>query len=508
MSKPAFNRTHACLHGALALAIVATLPAAIAAEHGDATRREAQLRAAMERDAGIPAAKVDAFFAAQDQATQRVGRIRQSLDKNAFGGSWLERRADGRIDVVVGVADGRTHALDGAIQRKVQYGYDALQSRKAQLDAFFQSHADQKKWKLVQSWYVDVPGNRVVVEVAPNASPQVAYDFLASARVPVAMAQVRRAPASARMAATGVTIKRGYAFFTGGSRCSVGFPVIQTDTTDSKKTARGYLTAAHCGSSGATATLGSSTGKVKQVNTANDIELVLQDTDDDLLENDNMYQSYGGGDAPIGSFVCKSGSSTGFTCGSVLAQGVSANYMGLPYTVYNLTTVAMTVQPGDSGGGVSLGRAPVGIVSGLMQKPNSTMITAYYAPLKSAWSAFGVREAKTYVATLDPTKTTISDKAAVEATVTVAGRDDWQMPTALVTVELTHPAVGELVLTLVSPSGKTYVVYNQVASATANLKKTFNTAIAFENPNGDWKLKVEDKKAGNDGTLVNFTLSF
>jgi len=61
--------------------------------------------------------------------------------------------------------------------------------------------------------------------------------------------------------------------------------------------------------------------------------------------------------------VCKSGSTTGLTCGVVTATGMTICYA--QGCVYNMAQSTAYVQPGDSGGAWFAGGTAIGITSGM-----------------------------------------------------------------------------------------------------------------------------------------------
>ena len=70
----------------------------------------------------------------------------------------------------------------------------------------------------------------------------------------------------------------------------------------------------------------------------------------------------GAGRVPVGSSACKTGSTTGTTCGTVQAYNVTVNYA--EGTVFGMTRTNICTQPGDSGGAMYAGSLAQGIVSG------------------------------------------------------------------------------------------------------------------------------------------------
>lgn len=82
-----------------------------------------------------------------------------------------------------------------------------------------------------------------------------------------------------------------------------------------------------------------------------------------------------------------------------------------------------------------------------------------------------------------------------------------------VEVELQHSFVGDLVITLVSPAGAEVVLQSRESGATRNLKKIYRAAdlaglaaLRGQSFAGAWRLRVEDRAAQDQGTLVRFAL--
>jgi len=76
-----------------------------------------------------------------------------------------------------------------------------------------------------------------------------------------------------------------------------------------------------------------------------------------------------------------------------------------------------------------------------------------------------------------------------------------------VDVDIDHPARGQLLVTLVGPSGKRAIISDHTLGATYNIKGTWEVpAFAGEPTNGEWKLEVQDTVAAKTGTLRSFGL--
>ncbi len=82
-----------------------------------------------------------------------------------------------------------------------------------------------------------------------------------------------------------------------------------------------------------------------------------------------------------------------------------------------------------------------------------------------------------------------------------------------VSLEITHPSIGELRAVLVTPSGEELVLHNRAGNDRKYLKKTFNTLsdevllpVVNKEMRGVWTLKVADQTEGNEGSLDNWGL--
>ena len=85
-----------------------------------------------------------------------------------------------------------------------------------------------------------------------------------------------------------------------------------------------------------------------------------------------------------------------------------------------------------------------------------------------------------------------------------------------VTVDIEHTFIGDLVVTLKSPSGLSVSpikLHNREGSGAHNLKKTYDSvnapdlvALNGKSPQGTWTLEVADKAAADVGKIRSFTL--
>lgn len=82
-----------------------------------------------------------------------------------------------------------------------------------------------------------------------------------------------------------------------------------------------------------------------------------------------------------------------------------------------------------------------------------------------------------------------------------------------VQVEIKHTYIGDLVISLIPPSGSPILLHNRGGGATRNIKQVYDALttpkLAFFNgksAKGSWRLKVEDKAARDVGKLIKFGL--
>jgi streptogrisin C len=195
----------------------------------------------------------------------------------------------------------------------------------------------------VTTWAVDVQANQVVVKVRRGQQA-------------AAAALLARHGSAVRVEQTDAVPRPNADFLDGGdpyNGCSVAFNVFRDGVGH-------FLTAGHCGSAG---TIASQAG----VQIGPFVESFFPEFDDALVRNDNsafwvqgpwvfaytgdpgvVYNISGFLDSPVGTAVCKSGRTTGVTCGWIRAKNVTVNYP--QGTVFNMTQTSACTERGDSGG--------------------------------------------------------------------------------------------------------------------------------------------------------------
>jgi streptogrisin C len=312
-----------------------------------------QILAAMARDLGLDG----------DQATARLQRSAWASKVSAklaaatggdFGGAWLA--TDGTtLKVAVTDSDAAAEVkAAGAEPVIVKRSEQALVTAKERLDA-----ADAGK--SITGWYVDVKTNKVVVVATPGAAAA-AKAWATNAGVKSDAVTVSTSSAKPKTLAD---IRGGDAYFIavdgGTARCSIGFSVEG-----------GFVTAGHCGAVGdktfanaqgtAQGTVAASVfpgnadmGFVK-VNTGFTPRAVVNDF------QGNELPVAGSTEAPVGAAICRSGSTTGTHCGTVLAKNQTVVYPEGQVT--GLTRTNVCAEGGDSGGSWLSGDQAQGVTSG------------------------------------------------------------------------------------------------------------------------------------------------
>jgi streptogrisin D len=301
-------------------------------------------------------------------------RLTEALGTQAAG-AYLG--ASGRL--TVNVLDERAAAqvrAAGATPKRVARSSAGLERVKAALDAAAGTAP------VGASWGVDLPSNTVLASVPAGQGAA----FVARARSFGAAVRIERTPAVHTQAFYG-----GQAIYRGGSRCSAGF------NTRSGSGRNYVLTAGHCTGLGGTWTTSSrlTIGPVAASSfPGNDYGAIRISSPAALNPRGGVlhYGAFrditGAGRVTVNSMACKTGSTTGTTCGRVLGYNVTVNYA--EGTVFGLTRTSICTQPGDSGGAMYAGSLAQGITSGGSIGGCGSGFRSFFQPADEALSAYGL----------------------------------------------------------------------------------------------------------------------
>ncbi|WP_028663341.1 S1 family peptidase [Saccharomonospora halophila] len=326
---------------------------------------------AMQRDLGMSAQEAEQRLRSEAAAFRADETVRATLD--SFGGSYYDAEL-GKL--VVGVTDKAEFdevRAAGAQPRSVDNSRSELDAVVEQLN-----EADDNVPESVATWYADVKSNSVMLTTALGTTRK-ANEFVESAGVDQADVTVVESTEDPK---TLMDIIGGNAYYNDstGGRCSVGFSVYG-----------GFVTAGHCGDYGDYTSQPSGYFAGSSF-PGDDYAYVDAGSDDTPKPWVNMYNGYarvvqGSAEAPVGSSVCRSGSTTGWHCGYIEAKDQTVSYP--QGTVYGLTKTDVCAEPGDSGGSFISGNEAQGMTSG--GSGDCTYGgTTYFQPVNEVLNAYGL----------------------------------------------------------------------------------------------------------------------
>src|SRR5688572_21426928 len=223
--------------GLIVLSPLSLAVAMAASAAGPSDTLSPSLRAAMERDLGLTSAQLSQYLKIERLAALQEKQLAKAQGRN-FAGSWIERKGNGSFQLVVATTSIRPQqAATGVEIRSARHSLAELEASKARLDAV--QARGGKVPNGVYGWYVDLPGNSVVVSVGKGAQ-QAGIDFAAASGVDVQSVRLvveDEQPSLRANLLGGLGYLRnpgdGYLY-----ACSIGFNVTQGTTP-------GFVTAGH-----------------------------------------------------------------------------------------------------------------------------------------------------------------------------------------------------------------------------------------------------------------------
>ncbi|MGZ0152602.1 S1 family peptidase [Kribbella sp. WER1] len=306
--------------------------------------------AAMQRDFGLNEQQMQQRLAAETSAAKLLPAAQKAAGA-AYGGAWYDASTQKLVVGVVGQDHVAAVRATGAEATAVPVTAKALDQRKAAVDKL----AGKAVPAAVSGWAADPKTGTVVVNVQAGKRSKAVDAFVAKLG-PVTVKEV--AAQAPRTYAAGTV--GGDPYYVSNIRCSIGFSVHG-----------GYVTAGHCGRSGTVRGWdGSDQGSFQAwsfpdndyawVATGNgwwNVGVVLGwgQVSDQLVR--------GSSEAPIGSSVCRSGSTSHWHCGTILAKNETVNY-GNGQLFYGATKTNVCAEGGDSGGSFITGDQAQGVTSG------------------------------------------------------------------------------------------------------------------------------------------------
>ncbi|MGW5215562.1 carbohydrate-binding protein [Streptomyces sp. NPDC004051] len=356
-------------------------PAPVAARPpgADAGGSSAQLLGALRRDLGLTEAQASERLANEAEAGARAGRLRIALGER-FAGAWVHGTASENLTVAT-VDAGAVPAIEaqGATAAVVRRTLSELVAAKAKLD----SAATRVQTLDTPVWYVDVPENRVLVQARSRAAGAA---FVEAAGLRDSDVGVRTTTDSPRLMQD---ITGGDAFYIDdAARCSVGFSVTEDEQ-------QGFVTAGHCGAPGAVTTGYDRTAQgAFRESTFPGKDMAWVATNDRwtatpgvTAQDGQEVQVAGSVQALVGAAVCRSGSTSGWRCGTIQQHDTSVTYP--QGTVGGLTRTTACAEPGDSGGPFVAGVQAQGVTSG-GTGDCARGGTTFYQPVNPILSDFGL----------------------------------------------------------------------------------------------------------------------
>lgn len=372
---------------------VATVPAA--AHAAPATPgQDGKVRSAAEALAtqkGGDVGEAQAQLNREARATALSHDLTTTLGDKRTAGTWIDDGGTLHVAVVDDTA-ARAVELNGAVAEHVTYSKQDL----AEVTTALDTAADRGQADGVRSWSIDPKSNRVVVAVLDSELDGTAADILDRAEKS-GKVRVEGAKGTMKLAAD---VHGGQEYTVNDQwRCSTGFNAVDSSGTNI------MITAGHC-TEGATsfdyngASLGTLYDSSFPGTDFGAVELADSMSPSPLVD---MYDGYGveveGSEAaPVGATLCKSGRTTGWTCGEVVSLDNSVNY-GDGDVVNGLAEHDACVEQGDSGGANMSGNQAQGLSSGgaLYESEDGLVCgekvgeenVSYFQPISDALDEYG-----------------------------------------------------------------------------------------------------------------------
>ncbi|MFJ9907391.1 alpha-lytic protease prodomain-containing protein [Streptomyces sp. NPDC101152] len=354
-------------------------PAPTAAQTLGADKPSPEVLRALERDLRLTPAQASTRLVNEAEADTRAGLLHNALGTR-YAGAWVQGATAAELTVATtNRADLPRIKAQGARAAVVRWTLGDLRSAKRKLDAA----ATRVSTAGTPVWYTDVRTNRVVVEATSRA---VATAFVKAAGVSTDRVRIRLSAHRPHLLAD---LLGGDAYYIDATaRCSIGFSVT-------KAAQQGFVTAGHCGKPGSRTAGSDKTDQgTFQASTfpGKDMAWVGVNanwtaTPDVKAANGQEVQVAGSAEALVGASVCRSGSTSGWHCGTIQQRDTTVSYA--EGTVDGLTRTDVCAEPGDSGGPYVAGVQAQGTTSGGSGDCTSGG-TTFFQPVNPTLSDFGL----------------------------------------------------------------------------------------------------------------------
>ena len=314
-----------------------------------------QLLAAMKRDLGVTTSQATAAIKRAQWASGVATTLRTEAG-SAYAGSWLTDQGTTLNIAVTDASMAATVQATGAVPKIVTRSVAQLDAAKKALD----NVATKADTTALPGWYVDVAANKVTIKALPGRTAT-AKALAVEAGIPASALKVVTTKAAPKPLADAIGAQPYFIALAGGTaRCSIGFGVEG-----------GFVTAGHCGAVGDTTSgfnqlpLGAVSASVFPGDADFGVVKITGDFTPQPFVDDfagNLLPVAGSTEAPVGAAICRSGSTTGLHCGTILAKNQTVNYP--EGTVTGLTQTDACAEGGDSGGPWLVGDQAQGVTSG------------------------------------------------------------------------------------------------------------------------------------------------
>ncbi|MEW2634132.1 carbohydrate-binding protein [Streptomyces sp. NPDC048389] len=338
-----------------------------------------ELLRAMQRDLGLTRAQATERLVNEAEAGATAAGLQHQLG-GSFAGAWVEGADSGRLTVAT------TSAADAAVIRSAGADAEIASHTLAELDrtkAALDRAAARNSSTDVPVWYVDARSNSVVVRAVRASAAEALIGASGADRDRIRVVPTREQPRPL------YDIRGGDAYYTGGGgRCSVGFAVTRGTT-------QGFATAGHCGRAGTT------TSGYNQVAQGTFQASTFPGRDTAWVATNANWTSTpyvkgqggqnvrvtGSVQQPVGASICRSGSTTGWHCGTISQHNTSVTYP--EGTITGVTRTTVCAEPGDSGGSYISGSQAQGVTSGGSGNCR-TGGTTFHQPLNPLLQGYGL----------------------------------------------------------------------------------------------------------------------